>query len=112
MGAKYGGNHSPHISIIFLDCRTEQNRVMRIINFEKFDAKSDLLYKRNKLLKLEDLIEIVQALPLYPIGISRGIWFLCIIMIRDLYDTKKTLVFIPKTAASAHNREFHNGSKN
>ena len=39
-----------------------QNRVLRIINFHAYDANPDALYRRNKILKLEDFIKLQSCL--------------------------------------------------
>ena len=39
-----------------------QNRALRIINFTAFHADSNPLYRRNKILKLEDIIKLQNCL--------------------------------------------------
>ena len=56
MAAKYGDNLAPNrISRL-------QNRAMRIINFETYDANPDPLYKSNKVLKFENFIKLQNCL--------------------------------------------------
>ena len=70
MGVKYGGqSRSLHVNNI----SRLQNRAMRIINLEKFDGKSDPLYKRNKMLKLEDLLKIQKCIFVHDYQNNTGI---------------------------------------
>ena len=39
-----------------------QNRALRIINFQAYNANPDALYRRNKILKLEDFIKLQNCL--------------------------------------------------
>ena len=54
----WGQSYSTHVNKI---CKL-QNRALRIINFANFDADANPLYKRDKILKLRDLIKIQNTL--------------------------------------------------
>ena len=54
----WGQNRSAHIINIF----KLQNRALRIINFKNFNDNVDILYKNNKILKVQDIIKIQNIL--------------------------------------------------
>ena len=54
----WGQSSTLHVNKIF----KLQNRALRIINFQAYDANPDALYRRNKILKLEDFIKLQNCL--------------------------------------------------